>query len=153
MRSHIVRLGAYAALADYGVKTAKGFLDEFLTETRQQAVGDPALTWKQLRKGTLFNKKDGLLYHGIPRTPGHIAATLAWPVLGSILLAKHNPDVGAGALTGDLIGRTAGAVVGTPLGGMTGQLLGSSLLGPVGQTIGSVFDSNRPKREPVAPSE
>lgn len=142
-------VGQEDALHSFGVKVAFD-MPEFKESLKQQLVGDPKETWKQFRKGTLLKPGKGLLYKGLPKTPGDIAASLAYPLLGSFLLAKNEPDKGPGEVTGDFLGRTVGSIVGAPLGGAVGQIGGGMLLAPVGQAIGKTLDR---VRSPVVPEE
>lgn len=135
--------GIYSALDTFGVKQA-GVWRQFAKDLRQQAVGDPAEVLKQFRKGTLFKPGKGILHKGLPRSAAEIAATLAWPIVGSILLARNAPESTAGEVAGDFIGRSVGALVGTPLAGAVGQIGGGMLLAPVGQAVGRAFDSRNP---------
>lgn len=141
--------GKQAALEDFGAKTAFDMHD-FKSTLKRQAIGDPAEAWKQLRKGTLLKPNKGLLYKGLPKTPSEIASSLAYPLLGSFLLAKNDPDKGPGELAGDFLGRAAGSLVGAPLGGAVGQIGGGMLMAPVGQAIGRTLDT---PRSPVVPEE
>jgi hypothetical protein len=75
---------------------------------------------------------------------------LAWPIMGSFLQSRANPDTGGGELVGDLLGRSAGSLLGGPLG-MAGQIGGGMLLAPVGQAVGKAYDSSR--TAPVASDE
>jgi hypothetical protein len=136
-------VGIAAALETFGIKHA-GAWSQFAKDVKQQAIGDPSETWKQFRKGTLFKPGKGLLYKGLPRSAGEIAAALAWPIMGSILLAKNAPGATGGEVAGDFIGRSVGSLVGAPLGGAVGQIGGGMLLAPVGQAIGRAFDSRNP---------
>lgn len=139
------RLGVYAAAQRYGVKLA-GAWGDFADDVRHQAIGDPAETWKQFRKGTLMKPGHGLLYKGLPHSPGEIAASLAWPVMGSILLARNSPETGRGELVGDFIARSAGSLVGGPLAGAAGQIGGGMLMAPVGRAFGRAVDRLSPPR-------
>jgi hypothetical protein len=133
--------GASAALSYFGVKEA-GDWDEYLRELQQQAVGTPGEAWKQFRKGTLLKPGKGLISKGLPRNASQLAAAMAWPVLGSFLNARNNPDAGAGELAGDFLGRSVGSLVGAPIGGAVGQVGGGMFLAPVGQAVGKSFDSS-----------
>jgi hypothetical protein len=135
--------GISSALSAFGVKHA-GAWQQFGKDLRQQAIGDPAETLKQLRKGTLFKPGKGLLYKGLPRSAGEIAAALAWPIMGSVLLARNAPESTGGEVAGDFVARSVGSLVGAPLGGAVGQIGGGMLLAPVGQAVGRAFDSRNP---------
>ena len=141
--------GARAALQSFGVKCA-GDWDDYLEEVQRQGIGQPRAALKQFQKGQLFHPSKGLISKNLPRSPGAIAAALAWPIMGSFLQARANPDTGRGELVGDLIGRSAGSLLGGPLG-MAGQIGGGMLLAPVGQEVGKAYDSA--VRAPVVSDE
>jgi len=133
-------LGENAALAAFGIKTA-GTWNDFLSSLKSQGIGNPGKTFEQFRTGKLFKPGSGLLHQNLPRTPGDLAAALAIPVMGSVLLARAAPETQRGELVGDLIGRSAGSLLGHPLGGVLGQLGGGMLLAPVGRALGRSWDS------------
>jgi hypothetical protein len=141
MWSQAQALGASSALAAFGVKIA-GQWDTYLDEVKRQGVGHPQEAWKQFRKGQLFHPTKGLSVKSLPKSPGELAAALAWPVMGSFLTARANPEIGGGELAGDFLGRATGSLLGAPLGA-AGQLGSGMLLAPVGQAVGKMFDSPR----------
>lgn len=143
-------VGSKAALDAFGIKQAGAWRD-YLHAVKRQAIGDPSKTWKQIRGGTLFKPGKGLLHNALPRSAGQLAATLAWPVMGSYLLAKNNPYQGGGALAGDFVGRSVGSVFGAPLAGAAGSIGGGMLLSPVGRAVGSLFDYK--ESSPVVPEQ
>lgn len=136
--------GVRAALHSFGVKEAGGW-DDYLEEVQRQGIGQPREALKQFQKGQLFKPGKGLIAKTLPRSPGAIAAALAWPIMGSFLQARANPDTGGGELVGDLLGRSAGSLLGSPLG-MAGQIGGGMLLAPVGQAVGRAYDADRKRR-------
>jgi hypothetical protein len=109
---------------------------------KRQGIGHPREALKQFRSGTLFKPGSGLIANGLPRSKGEIAAMLALPLIGSVMSAQANPEIGGGEIAGDFAGRTVGSLLGAPTLGAAGQLGGSMLLAPVGRAVGKAFDSS-----------
>lgn len=143
--------GQRAALSAYGVKLG-GLLDDVLKEVKRQALGQPEKVWDQLKNNKLMHPRKGMLYHALPKTLGEAGTALAWPVLGSFLLSRANPEIGMGEVAGDLTARTLGSMVGHPLLGAVGQLGGGMLLAPVGRAIGKQFDRKKEQEQDAVAS-
>jgi len=154
MRDLSHQAGVTAALRNFAVAKYAGFLSDVVSSTRHQAFGRPLEALKQIRSGTLFNPETGLYHHGLPRTIGGIAGSLAVPLALTALFAKLNPVGSRGELVGDMIGRTTGSLLGGPLLGAAGQVGGGMLLSNVGRELGRQFDlSASPRNSEVAPEE
>lgn len=149
MRDLAQSAGVRAALNVFGVKIA-GDWDKYVKEVKRQGVGQPEEAWKQFRKGQLFHPRKGLIGKSLPKSPGEFAASLAWPIMGSLLSLRGNPEMSAGEVAGDFVGRSAGSLLGVPLGAV-GQIGGGMLLAPVGQAVGKTFASSR--RPDVVPED
>jgi len=146
--------GVTAALRDFAVVKHAGFLGDVVSTARHQAFGHPLEALKQIRSGTLFNSETGLYHHGLPRTMGQIAGSLAVPLALTAVFAKLNPAGSRGELIGDMVGRTTGSLLGAPLLGAAGQVGGGMLLSNVGRELGRQFDlSASPRNSEVAPEE
>lgn len=148
MRALYRHSGQRTALAVYGVKLGS-LGSDVLRELKLQALGHPEKVWKQLKNDELLHPRKGVLYHALPKTIGEVGSAMAWPIFGSYLLSRGNPQVGLGEVAGDLTARTLGSMLGQPLLGAVGQLGGGMLLAPVGRAIGKQFDRKK-EQEPDA---
>jgi len=146
--------GVTEALRDFAVSKYAGLLSDVLSTARRQAFGQPLEALKQIRSGTLFNPETGLYHHGLPRTLGGIAGSLAIPLGLTALFAKMNPEGSRGEVIGDMVGRTTGSLLGSPLLGAAGQVGGGMLLSNVGRELGRQYDLHtRPRNSEVVPEE
>lgn len=147
--------GEKTAFAVYGVKTAS--LKDVLHNARLQLVGRPVEAVRQVAKGELFHPEHGLYTHGLPRTPGHLAATLAIPAALTGLSVAFAPPHSRGETVGRAVGQLGGSILGGPLMGALGQVIGGMALSELGGTIGRQFDRQTapkveaPPEEPVEP--
>lgn len=154
MRDLNHRAGVVAALQDFALVKHAGFWGDVATTARHQAFGHPLEALKQIGSGTLFNPETGLYHHGLPRTMGGIAGSIAVPLALTALFAKMSPPENRGELIGDMVGRTTGSLLGGPLFGAAGQVGGGMLLSNLGRELGRHFDSSAsPQKTEVAAEE